>query len=176
MIDPTIQYSIAGAFALLFACSGVEKLRQLDDFAVQLNDYALLPASTVSFMARTIGLMEITAATLLITQYFAFGAMISVSLLLLYAIAISVNLLRGRTHIDCGCQLRNSNGISWFLVSRNAFMACLVALCILPGITRNVIWLDYVVIIFCVISAGLVYVIANLLITHHHEHRNWWHA
>ncbi|MGO4844024.1 MauE/DoxX family redox-associated membrane protein, partial [Rhizobiaceae sp. 2RAB30] len=36
----------------------------------------------------------------------------------LYGTAIAVNLLRGRTRIDCGCG-GAGQGLSWFLVGRN---------------------------------------------------------
>ncbi len=174
MIDPTIQYTIAGAFALLFAWSGVEKLRNIEKTISQLADYELIPAPLTELSARLSGLLEATAATLLITQYIVHGAQVGIALLLIYGLAIGINLLRGRTHIDCGCQMRSSNGISWWLVSRNMLMACLLAVVTLPGSGRTLIWIDYLVIILAVIAAALIYLAGNLLISHYHDQRTWW--
>ena len=174
MIDPVLQYWLAGVFALLFACTGVEKMRQLDVVSEQISEYAILPSLLAPVAARLVALLEITTATLLITQYYVIGAQLGILMLLIYATAIGVNLTRGRITIDCGCQLQSSNGISWFLVTRNIAMAGLLTIVVLPGLSRELLWLDFVVIAFGLASATLVYVCTNLLITHYHNQRNWW--
>ena len=48
-------------------------------------------------------------------------------LLSVFAVAMGINLLRGRRHIDCGCfQGTLKQPLSWTLVSRNALLALLL--------------------------------------------------
>ena len=47
---------------------------------------------------------------------------LALSLFVLYAVAISINLFRGRRHIDCGCG-GDGTAIGWGLVVRNVVLA-----------------------------------------------------
>ncbi|MBJ6950286.1 hypothetical protein JG666_23760, partial [Vibrio cholerae] len=47
----------------------------------------------------------------------------AVLLLLVYSVAISINLLRGRKEISCGCGgVLGNHKLSWMLVVRNLFI------------------------------------------------------
>jgi hypothetical protein len=51
---------------------------------------------------------------------------------LLFAVAMGINLRRGRRHIDCGCfQSALKQTLSWTLVVRNVVMALLLGLAVL---------------------------------------------
>ena len=176
MIDPVIQYCLLGAFALMFALSAMEKYHDRAAFAQQVADYRLLPLPLVTSLANVIIVLEIVAATLLITTAYRYGAAIGMALLLLYALGISLNLIRGRTHIDCGCLGSAGEGISWIHVLRNLIMTGLLALTLLPTAARTLLWLDYFVIITWLVGAILIYITANLLLTSHLNQRNWWQS
>jgi hypothetical protein len=176
MSDPVIQYCVLGAFALMFALSAMEKYHDRAAFQQQVSDYRLLPAVLVPGLANAVIVLEIVAATLLITAAYRYGAAIGMVLLLLYALGIGLNLVRGRTHIDCGCLGSAGEGISWFHVLRNLFMIGLLALTLLPTAARTLIWLDYFVIMAWLGGAILTYITANLLLTSHLNQRNWWQS
>jgi hypothetical protein len=68
-------------------------------------------------------------------------------LLVLYAIAMAINLARGRRHIDCGCAgpaARRS--ISGRLVARNVILATLALVALVPVVPRQLLWIDGVTI------------------------------
>jgi hypothetical protein len=69
-----------------------------------------------------------TAVTLLISPT-RWPEFIAGFLLLTFAAAMSINLLRGRQHIDCGCfQNVPKQSLSWKLVLRNASLVLLLTL------------------------------------------------
>ena len=52
-------------------------------------------------------------------------AVAAAALLILFAVAMGINIRRGRRHIDCGCfQSALKQTLSWILVARNAGLAC----------------------------------------------------
>jgi hypothetical protein len=57
-------------------------------------------------------------------------------LLLLYAGAMAVNLLRGRSRLDCGCG-SEPEPVSWFLVLRNVVFAGAAMAVALPTAARH---------------------------------------
>jgi uncharacterized protein (DUF58 family) len=77
----------------------------------------------------------------LIESALAFGslrllAVPAAALLMIFAAAMAINILRGRSHIDCGCgrsQLRQP--LHWGMVVRNLLLAALVAVHAVPPAT-----------------------------------------
>lgn len=174
LLDPLILYCLLGAFALLFAFSAIEKFHDKTVFQTQVLNYKLLPEAFVPFLSNVAVLAEISAATLLITQGYLYGAAIGLILLFGYAIGIWINLKRGRTHIDCGCLGSHGEGISYYHVIRNLGLMALLALCLLPVAARTLEWLDYLVLIFFLVGAGLTWVTATMLLSNHMNQRLWW--
>jgi hypothetical protein len=79
-------------------------------------------------------------------------------LLVLFAGAIAVNVMRGRTDIDCGCfrsALRQN--LSWWLVLRNAVLLVLALAC-LPGASgRELGWADNFVVVMASLTLFTAY-------------------
>ncbi|MBL6689668.1 MAG: hypothetical protein ISP91_04685 [Pseudomonadales bacterium] len=174
MIDPAALYTLLGSFALLFAMSALEKYQDVVAFRQQVADYRVLPEFLVPVEAITVVAAEVIAATLLITQAYLWGVMLGLAMLLLYAAGILANLLRGRTHIDCGCLGSRGEGISYFHVLRNILLAAFLSACTLAVGTRDLVWLDYLTIIIAVAAASGIYVTMTLLISNYTEQRLWW--
>ena len=68
-----------------------------------------------------------------------FGAALAIALLVMFALAMAINLVRGRTEIDCGCfksGLRQT--VSGWLVGRNLLLAAGTVLLWLPATERAV--------------------------------------
>lgn len=174
LTDPVLQYSLLGAFSLLFAFAVMAKWQDKAAFEVQLGAYQLIPSVLILPASRLVMLAEVMAATLLVTKGHVTGTIIALSLLGIYAIAIGINLQRGRSHIDCGCLGHAGQGISYSLVLRNLFLMLLLSLTLLPVAPRSLIWLDYMSIGLAVMAATLVYAAVTTLIANGIQARLWW--
>lgn len=106
--------------ALLLARAAWHKHRDSARFVAALRGYRLLPAAMVPVVAWGVPLMEaVIALAISLPATRIAGAWAAAALLSLFAVAVAVNLLRGRRHIDCGCEVRaRRRGLSWQLVGR----------------------------------------------------------
>jgi hypothetical protein len=105
-VDPFVHHLLRLGAVTLFASAAIHKLRHPASFRSALADYQLLPGATVTPASRAIPWLELcAAAALLIPAATPLAAFLGVALLLIYALAIGVNLIRGRREIDCGCGL-----------------------------------------------------------------------
>lgn len=172
--DPVIQYCLLGSFAVMFALSASEKFSDRSAFRAQLSHYRLLPEALVGPAAIMVPLLEITTATLLLTAAYRYGVYGGLALLSGYTAAIGLNLLRGRTHIDCGCLGSQKEGISSFHVLRNLIMVLMLASCLLSPTARSLMWLDYFVIAAFLAAAMLIFSTLSHLLASHMDQRNWW--
>jgi uncharacterized membrane protein YphA (DoxX/SURF4 family) len=118
--------ALGGRFALgwFFVLAGVTKLADLGAFENAVRNYQILPPRLVRPVARLLPATEIAAGALMGAGVAVEQVGILLALLLLtFAIAISVNLVRGR-RIDCGCFIGlGSKRISWSAVARNVLLA-----------------------------------------------------
>lgn len=104
--------------------AGVVKLPDLDAFTSAVRDYALLPEGVVRPVSRAVPVIEVGCGLLLLVGV-ATGPVAALAALLLagFAVAVAVNLVRGR-RIRCGCAGGAASVISWRHVVANG---CLVA-------------------------------------------------
>src|SRR5262249_15426987 len=97
-------------------------------FSAVLANYRLLPRALVTPVAVLLPPVEMLVGILLLSaQIRPFGALAAIALLSLFAVAMAINLKRGRSEVDCGCG--NSflkQNWSWVLVGRNAGLAALL--------------------------------------------------
>jgi hypothetical protein len=113
----------AGVLALVFARSAAHKVAEFSFFSATLGEYRLLPALFVGPVAVGLAIAEVAAIGLLLFPTTRTpGANVAISLMSLYAIAMAINLRRGRRRIDCGCG-GPGQMISWPLVVRNLVLA-----------------------------------------------------
>lgn len=180
MLDPAILHSIRIAFAVLLAVAALHKLTGQDTFRDVLLDYRLLPAAIVSLLAWVIPLVELSlAAGWLLSQDLTFVATMTGSLLLVYTLAVAINLLRGRAHIGCGCGLPGSalgdQPLSYGVVGRNVALIALALSAILPSSARVLTVFDYVVVAALLLTSGLLYAAANQLMNNGAAIGSWRH-
>jgi hypothetical protein len=110
---------------VLFLNSAIHKVQDYRDFVSIISGYKLVPISTVWVLGGIVTFTEFLAVLgLLLTVPFL--KYLAALLLVGYAIAIQVNVARGRTEIDCGCG-GQSQPISQALVVRNVAIAILLA-------------------------------------------------
>ena len=174
LVDPILQWLAATALALLFAGAAYGKLRDLHGFRFVLSAYELLPASIVGVAAVTLASAELLLtialcmpATWSVTPWLALG------LLVTYSGAMSVNLLRGQTHLDCGCMGAGHRALAPWLVVRNLFVAVLPVSLLLPAVPRELVWLDGLTLLFGVAALALIYRLGDQLIGNRTLQQEW---
>lgn len=116
----------AAAFlSLIFAQSVASKMADMDAFIATIDAYRLVPPAAGGVAARGLVAAEILAIVAILTPLGrSGGASLVVTLLLGYAVAITINLLRGRHHIECGCGGPRQS-IGYPLVLRNVLLAAI---------------------------------------------------
>lgn len=161
MVDPLFIQVIAMGFALMFALAALHKMGDRNSFLAILKAYEILPSFTLRISALTIPIFELLLAlgwlqAGLLGSIYPMIAFASAGLLMVYGLAIAVNLLRGRTDIDCGCNLVSSRksttthggkdsqqAISVNLVWRNISLALLSLTVLTPITSRELGAIDY---------------------------------
>jgi hypothetical protein len=122
--------SVAGqvCVGLVFVLAAVQKLQHWRIFAGVLANYRLLPPLLVAPAAILLPPAEILVGLLLLSaQLRPLGALAAIALLVLFAMAMAINLRRGRSEIDCGCgHSFLKQNLAWLLVGRNAGLAALL--------------------------------------------------
>lgn len=144
-VDPLVHWLLRAALALLFASAARHKLADRAAFRRALAAYRLLPPALVATAAVVIPAAEIALAASLLAPAPAatVGGVGVVALLAGYAAAIAINLVRGRTAIDCGCGGPDARQpIGWWLVVRNAGLAAAAAATLAPTAPRSLHWID----------------------------------
>lgn len=183
-LDPAMQLIFALGFTLLLVTAGWHKLSDRLRFQGILQGYRLLPAPLVPVAALVLGILE-----MLLGIAWAAGwqpvlvAIATASLLFVYAAAMAVNIARGRSYIDCGCGfssvkgvINNENGtqqISMTLVLRNAVLASIALLSIMPATERVLGWVDYIGIALACLTLMLLYGAFNQLTINRNAIDSW---
>lgn len=113
-----------GATSLVFLLAGLSKILRPIPFAKALKNYSLLPSVLIVPAALSLPVVEVALGIAVLRYWHSpIVASLCALLLLTFATAMSVNLLRGRGNVSCGCGLLGSAKISWVLVFRNVALA-----------------------------------------------------
>jgi len=158
-LDPAIAWTLSLALALLLGAAAGHKLRDLAGFRRVLAGYRLLPPALLPVVAVLVIGTEIVAAALLVfVPTRSGGAALAAGLLAIYGSALALNLLRGRTRIDCGClPFGQSDRIAWWMVGRNLGLIAVAGVAALPSSPRELVALDLLTIGGTVLTAALLY-------------------
>jgi hypothetical protein len=159
-MDPVLHLTLRVPLALLFAAAAVHKLREPAAFRAALTAYRLVPA----WCAPAIVAVEAVVAVALCVPG-AIGPIGATTLLLVYAFAIAVNLVRGRRDIDCGCAgPAASRPIGWGLVARNALLAVVALGGLVAVDARPLHWIDALTVVAATLAASALYAAADHLL------------
>jgi uncharacterized membrane protein YphA (DoxX/SURF4 family) len=113
------------ALAMTFFYAGIEKIINPGDFAVAIYNYQLLPDVAINLSAIFLPWLEVFIALSLISGICARGtALLSSLLFLMFATALTINLVRG-LDIACGCFGASSGNINWFYLVRDLSLCCM---------------------------------------------------
>lgn len=131
-----LEIAIRTAAALLFLESALGKIGDWRAFEGVVANYRLVPGWAEAPIAWALPPVEGAVAILLLTGLLApWGALAAAGLLTVFAIAMGINVLRGRAAIDCGCGRAGlRQPLSWGRVARNlAFAALLIGAALIAG-------------------------------------------
>lgn len=114
---------VAACLALLMGVSGLSKVRNFRAFQGVVKQYELMPTGVVPLASAAVVAAELCVPVL---SFVSLSSALFLAAFLLggYASGIAINLLRGRTHIDCGCSLnaKTDQRIHWGMVGRNTVL------------------------------------------------------
>lgn len=166
ILDPLIHLVLRWSFVLLFGLSALHKLRDFGGFSRQLADYRLLPDPLLlPAAAAVVGTECAVTIGLLMPGAQRVAAIAAACLLVVYAVAIAINLARGRRNIDCGCSgpaLRQT--LSEGLLVRNGVLIAAALFATLPTTTRGLGAWDWLMATAAVLTVALLYTGANTLL------------
>lgn len=126
----SISLALRLFLATLFARAAWHKLSQHSSFQAELSAYRLLPVSFTLPAVYGLAITEIFCTLGLL--FFNTAIVVAMTLLVIYGLAIAINLWRGNRHIDCGCAswLSPRKSLGWALVLRNFLLALLAFICL----------------------------------------------
>lgn len=157
-MDPLFELTIAWSLAALFAGSTLHKLQALSEWPGVVRNYRLMPdafGGAVAWLILCAG--ALTAGALFFEPTRRMGAIAAALQLLIFGVAIGINIGRGRTAIDCGCfGSRLRDGLSRWMVARNAVLALCALSLLLPVLPRTLSAMEIAV------CAGLIATLAFL--------------
>jgi uncharacterized membrane protein YphA (DoxX/SURF4 family) len=105
--DPTVPVFASLFLGLVLATAALPKIRRPDEFQGVVANYRLLPSFMVAPFARLLPWLELcSAVALLVPLAREVAAWVAAGLFMMFALALAINVGRGRTHIDCGCVRR----------------------------------------------------------------------
>ncbi|TFH73843.1 methylamine utilization protein MauE [Gammaproteobacteria bacterium LSUCC0112] len=173
MIDPLLPLVISTSLALLFFMAARHKLRDNRRFEAQLAAYQLVPESLLRISAKTLPWIEMSLVfLLLIPATRPFAASMAATLLVVYALAMAVNLSRGRSEIDCGCG-DTPQPLSVMLLVRNAVLVAGALLLVVPVIERAITTFDLVFIALFTAVLATAYLMVEMLVKNHSLLKNF---
>jgi Methylamine utilisation protein MauE len=166
IVDPAVATLIVLCIALLFISTAIHKARDLRRFDEIFTAYGLIPLPARWGLARAVPLLEaLVAVGLLIAPARLAAAAGGIALLLAYAVAIAINLSRGRRDLACGCGGPDERRpIAPWMVWRNILLAVLLALAMLPSSARPLVLTDLVTIGCGTAACALVYLSVERLL------------
>ncbi len=165
-LDPIYLLTLTILIAFVFAAAGIHKVMNFSRHAGAVADYRVVPAWTVPVLAPLLIILEFAVVALILLPGSRLaGVILAIGLLLIYIFSIALNLVRGRTSIDCGCAWGSQgHPISAWLIVRNLIMIALALLALFPSADRSMQPADWVLAAFAGIAVIAVYAIGDLLI------------
>jgi hypothetical protein len=165
MLGPAFGFLIVVGTALLLASAAAQKFRGLARFADIVVAYRVLPSALGRPVAWFIPCLEAAIALALVSGSTRNAAVIAAAVLLIaYAAGLSINLLRGRHDLDCGCgAARDRRPIATWMVWRNVLLAATMGIAALPWSPRSLNLTDLLTIVGGLTVVIILYAAADRL-------------
>lgn len=158
-LDPAITTALSLALAGLFGASAAHKIRTRREFVGVVRNYKVAPGWASAPAAALVIIVETAIAAMLVfPEARGSGALAAAGLLVAYGALISVNILRGRSEIDCGCSFGSrTERLSSVLFVRNGVLAVAALIAAAPASGRALGVYDFTVIAMFVATATAFY-------------------
>ena len=178
MLDPLYIKVLALAFALLLAAAAWHKLSDPGRFRGILAAYRILPEALTAPAAWLLAILEAGLAIAWALGWnLSMTAPATAALFGIYMLAIGLNLLRGRTFIDCGCGFGAAGGsgqqLSNHLLLRNALLIAAALTAALPATARELLLIDYAGLVGACLVLALIYAGGNQLLLNAQSIDSW---
>ncbi|NRA87612.1 MAG: hypothetical protein HRU28_09490 [Rhizobiales bacterium] len=147
MIDPIFSYLIAIFFVAFWSGAGAKKLMKPAWFKMILTDYDIFTKPIISLLVYIVPALELLIAIAFIFMPMV-GLLASMGLLIVYALVLTFNALRGHVVADCGCAWGTTNDETdpispKFFITRNVMLALAGFLVLIPVLDRPFMALDW---------------------------------
>lgn len=164
-LDPIVSWILRASIAALFATAAIHKVRQPEVFVETFSEYEILPERfTIPGVVMLVMAESSIAIGLLLDSTRVHASLAGVALLMIYGLAIGLNLARGRREIDCGCLgPANHQPLSNGLVYRNGILAIAAAAICLPVTGRGLQPVDAITLVGGVVVLVLLFQAIGLL-------------
>ena len=135
LTHPWLTIRVQLALGAIFVAAALPKIADPPSFAHMIYNYRILPAGLINLSALVMPWVEIVAGLCLILGVWVRPARWIITLMLVvFMVAISINLLRGNA-IDCGCfDIADANKTyderirdMWIVIVRDAGMLLMCA-------------------------------------------------
>jgi hypothetical protein len=152
VLDPAIEAVLRGALSLLLVATAFEKARDFGAFRAAVSGHQLLPdrftGAVAVMLASSEALLGLSLATPAAWGLRDTALLASAALFALYGAAITVNLVRGRRDIDCGCAGPAARQpLSEWLLIRNAVLIAMALGCVGGAAARPLVWVDAITVV-----------------------------
>ena len=117
--------AVHGFASTVLLVGGTSKLGR--DFGSVVVSYRLLPEELSRATGAILPATEVAFAILLALWGSPAVALPASLLFMVFAIAIAINMVRGRTYLDCGCNMRRAAPIHWSMMAANLLVGLLLA-------------------------------------------------
>ncbi|HEC73431.1 MAG TPA: methylamine utilization protein MauE [Methylophaga aminisulfidivorans] len=166
--DPALTVLATLFVGLVLAVAAISKLRSPDEFQGVVDNYRLLPGFLVAPVARLLPWVELACAiALMVPPAREIAAWVAVGLFVMFALALAINVGRGRTHIDCGCVRRptSKSRIGMFHVLRALFLAGVSTFIALSSLeVASVPLASWLIAIAAAAMLAMLYVAADVMV------------
>ncbi len=135
LTHPWLTIRVQIALGIIFIVAAIEKIGDPPSFAHAIYNYRILPGALINISALILPWVELLAGLALVIGVWTRAARTIVALMLVvFIVAISINLLRGNA-IDCGCFDVSAAGRTyeerirdmWIVILRDIGMLLMVA-------------------------------------------------
>ena len=135
LAHPWLTTRVQIALGAIFIVAALPKIQDPPSFAHMIYNYRILPAGLINISSIVMPWVELLAGLLLVLGIWTRPARnVIAALLLVFMIAISINLFRGNA-VDCGCfNVADANKTwdqrihdMWFVIFRDTGMLLMVA-------------------------------------------------
>lgn len=165
LVDPVVGHGCAAAVAVILLMGAWQKLADNGVFRATVELYDLLPAGLVGLFAVVYPLAEVLAAGALLGWADGPALLLPVGVLGIATLGVAINVLRGRSDLECGCGGGDSHPhLSWALVVRNLLLIGAVLLAGIAEGTRALVWIDYLSVAALTLAITGLYAAANQLL------------